>query len=150
VYHSSADAKAADSPFNARRCQGLRREWQGGPDPRIVQLWVGVLFSHVNVAGTQCPPSTTPWPLRIHCGRSSDGCGSGPSCANTWPRSRMSIQPPQTGHFMKCSASSFGSPPTRRPIYLPRGIDLVIANLPRPRRLRVLGLSSLDAVETEQ
>jgi hypothetical protein len=23
---------------------GLRREWQGGSDPRIVQLWVGVSF----------------------------------------------------------------------------------------------------------
>src|SRR4051812_6027146 len=30
-----------------------------------------------------------------HCGWSCAGCGKGPSCLNTWPRSRQSIQPDQ-------------------------------------------------------
>jgi hypothetical protein len=57
-----------------------------------------------------------------HCGWSCAGCGNGPSCSNTWPRSQRSIQPPQAGHLMKCSASSAGGSPRRIPMYLPRGI----------------------------
>src|SRR5215467_3126632 len=32
----------------------------------------------------------------------------------------MSMRPPQTGQRMKCSDPSFGSPPTRLPMYWPR------------------------------
>jgi hypothetical protein len=43
-----------------------------------------------------------------------------PSCSSTWPRSRMSIQPAQTGHCMKCSASAVGCLPRRFPMISPR------------------------------
>jgi hypothetical protein len=61
-----------------------------------------------------------------HCGWSCAGCGKGPSCSNTWPRSRQSIQPPQAGQRMKCSASSLGRAPTRLPMYFPRGTLITV------------------------
>jgi hypothetical protein len=38
----------------------------------------------------------------------------------------VSIQAPHTGHFRKCSASPADGPPTRLPVYLPRGTGFSI------------------------
>ena len=60
-----------------------------------------------------------------HCGWSCAGCGNGPLCSNTWPRSRQSIQPRQAGQRMKCSASLLVELPRRFPRYLPRGTPIM-------------------------
>jgi len=44
-----------------------------------------------------------------------------PSCSNTHAKSRQSIQPPQAGQRMKCSASLLGGLPTCLPKMVPRG-----------------------------
>ena len=60
-----------------------------------------------------------------YCGWSCAGCGNGPSCSKTCARSRQSIQAPQAGQRMKCSASFAGGSPIRSPMYVPLGISIM-------------------------
>jgi hypothetical protein len=57
------------------------------------------------------------------------GCGNGPSCLNTWPRSRPSIPPPQAGDRTKCYLD--------RPLTRSRDIGRLITGCPLTRGLLV-------------
>lgn len=128
------------------RCGQLRSMM---PRSSASTSWMLSKFSSWTRSASIWSGSST-WPRYISMGidrllrpvvpESWPGWGSGPSWSKTDPRSRISIQPPQAGHLMKCSASCAGRPPTRSPINLPLGIFIVSVRTEHKRRPRLGGL----------
>ena len=54
--------------------------------------------------------------------------------SKTWPRSRQSIQPPQPGHLMKCSASSVAVSNAPANVFPAREVHAFIAPISSPPR----------------